>query len=324
VKAYIDALDQVYTHGKTVETSHGIRTRSLQGVVIRHDVRDGWPLLTTKRMNPHHQIAEVCWYLSGERHIRNLRKHARYWDAWADENGNLQTAYGRFWRAFPTPAAMECNRVGFQGNESFWNMAKATATVTAYENDEIWPSNNHPDINHELDVTQVRTYDQVASVVDMMRRDPYTRRAVVSAWHPGNAHNSILPPCHFAWRLSYDGDTLNITVYQRSADMPLGVPYNLAQYSLLLMLLAKDIGLPAGKVVFFLDDCHIYENQLSGVREQINRPMQPLPGILVPENVTALNFEWDDLEYFGIINYEHAPAIRYPITEVGIKKGDDK
>jgi thymidylate synthase len=317
VKAYLQALEEIYTYGNIVETEHGVRTKSLQGVMVRHDVRKGWPLLTTKEINWKHQVAEVAWYLSGESGIQNLRKYARYWDTWADDAGNLQSAYGRFWRAFPSP--------DYHDVDAHVDREKATVNFSGYPNSEIWAFYYHPYCQCDyhgspvrLRDTGVNVFDQVASVLHMIQKDPHTRRALVSAWHPANAHVSKLPPCHFAWRLSYDGKTLNMTVYQRSADFPIGVPYNIAQYSLLLRLCARTVDLPAGQIVFFFDDAHIYENQLPIVRKQLMREPKPLPQIIIPEDVHALAFDWKDIDRFALINYDAHPAISYPVTAVGV------
>ena len=310
MKTYLSLLEEILRNGKRKGTEHGIETIGCHGLVFRHDVRDGWPLLTTKTINYKHQVAELLWYLSGESHIRNLRKHAGYWGAWADDEGHLQSAYGRFWRRFPTPEPLD-----FAGRCDIEN---GTVNVSPYENDEVWVHHNNPFSDWDEDV-HGPVVDQFALAIHALEKDINTRRAVVSAWHPGNAYFSKLPPCHVMFRFGFDGEALTLTAYQRSADMPLGAPYNIAQYSLLLMLVANSLGVPAGSYVHLFDDAHIYVNQLDGVYEQIKREPKPLPQIIVPDK-HVLDLGWDDVDDFALVNYDPHPPVKFPITEVGVHK----
>lgn len=192
------------------------------------DLDEGFPLLTTKEMYWDSMLYELVWYLSGEEHIRELRKHTSIWDEWANDEGHLETAYGRFWRRYPIPREAE----QLPG--------------------EAWPDEEHPCVNEE------GTFDQLQMVIDRLTESPHSRRIVVNAWHPANAAVSKLPPCHYTYTFNVQGDELNLKLEQRSADIALGVPFNIAAYSLLLKLVAQQTGFEPGTFAHSLTDAHIY------------------------------------------------------------------
>lgn len=192
------------------------------------DLDDGFPLLTTKEMYWDSMLYELVWYLSGEEHIRELRKHTSIWDEWADEEGHLETAYGRFWRRYPIPPS-EDQLPG-----------------------EAWPAQSHSCVNDE------GTFDQLQYVINRLTETPHSRRIVVNAWHPANAAVSKLPPCHYTYTFNVQGDELNLKLEQRSADIALGVPFNIAAYSLLLKIVAMQTGFEPGTFAHSLTDAHIY------------------------------------------------------------------
>ena len=192
------------------------------------DLADGFPLLTTKEMYWDSMLYELVWYLSGQEHIRDLREHTAIWDEWADAKGHLQTAYGRFWRRYPIPPASD----QLPG--------------------EAWPDADHPC------VTEEGTFDQLRYVLNKLEETPHSRRIVVNAWHPANAAVSLLPPCHYTYTFNVQGDELNLKLEQRSADIALGVPFNIAAYSLLLRIVAQETGFEPGIFAHSLTDAHIY------------------------------------------------------------------
>ena len=177
MKQYLDLVKLVIDEGVRKKSRTGVDTISYFGAFYKVDLSKGFPLLTTKKMEWKSLLHEVLWYLSGENHIRNLRKHTKIWDAWADENGNLETAYGYYWRHFPSA-----------------------------EKDE----------NGEW---QVREVDQIKYVIDEIKKKPYSRRLVVSAWEPGNATKSKLPPCHYSFAFNVSDGKLNCHLTQRSGDI---------------------------------------------------------------------------------------------------------
>ena len=172
MKEYHDLVKLVLNEGVRKKTRTGVDTISYFAAFYKVDLSNGFPLLTTKKVEWKSLLHEVLWYLSGENHIRNLQKHTKIWDAWADEEGNLETAYGYYWRHFPSAE---------KDKEGNW---------------------------------QVREVDQIKYVIDEIKRKPYSRRLVVSAWEPGNATKSKLPPCHYSFAFNVSNEKLNCQIYQ--------------------------------------------------------------------------------------------------------------
>ena len=253
----------------------GVDTISVNSQSYTIDLSDGYPLLTTKQMDGYRWnslIHEFCWYLSGEEHIKNLREETKIWDAWADEEGRLDTAYGRFWRRYPIPEA---------GVQHLPGETWAGHTETRWDDsDDIDPERW---VNHEeTDDGQTRkTFDQIQYVLDMLHEQPYSRRLAVTAWHPANATVSTLPPCHFTFVFNVQGDgTLNVHLFQRSGDIALGVPFNIAAYSLLAKAVAQRTEFEIGEFGHTIVDAHIYcgddergdwyADNLHALQEQLN------------------------------------------------------
>lgn len=310
---YLSLLEEVRDKGEWVYNERtGIRCKRLQGAVRRYNIRDGFPLLTTKEMNWQHIVAETLWYLQGEKHIRSFQNYARYWDAWADDRGNLESAYGRFWRSFPIPSE---NIMGMlmDGSETWEESDRGVFHLGGTEKSEVWMSHNNPYVHVREGLTCV---DQLAFVVDEIKRNPSSRRLIVSAWHPGNALVSSLPPCHDFFQFSVVNGNLDLTLYQRSADVPVGVPYNIATYALLLMLVALDTGLRPRTFIHFMADAHIYENQMEQVHNQLKRDPNELPQMLIRWDTEVLDLKLcdEDMERFALINYYPQEAIKYEVA----------
>ncbi len=218
MREYLDLVRLVLEKGVRKPSRTGVDTISYFGAFYRVDLGAGFPLLTTKKVNFNACLHELLWYLSGEDHIRNLRKVTKIWDAWADEKGDLETAYGRYWRRFPHPVQASAGPIGETGE----GMAR------------------------------IEEIDQIQYVIDEIKRNPFSRRLVVVAWEPGNAERSKLPPCHytFAFNVSPDGEgkaaKLNCHLTQRSGDVALGIPFNLACYATLTQMIAQEVGLAVG------------------------------------------------------------------------------
>jgi len=194
------------------------------------DLGEGFPLLTTKDLGGarwNSLVHELLWYLSGQEHVRDLREKTGIWDAWADEAGRLDTAYGRFWRRYPIPDD------GLDG--------------------EAWPDDGHRWVNEDEG-----TFDQIQYVLDQLQENPRSRRIVVNAWHPANAAVSTLPPCHYTFVFNVQGDRLNVHLTQRSGDVALGVPFNVAAYSLLAQAVAQRTGFELGSFGHTIVDAHVY------------------------------------------------------------------
>jgi thymidylate synthase len=278
MKEYLELVKTVIDKGVRKQTRTGVDTISYFGAFYKVDLTGGFPLLTTKKMHWNSILHEVLWYLSGENHIRNLRKHTKIWDAWADENGNLETAYGYYWRHFPSAK---------KNKDGNWTV-------------------------HEV--------DQIKYVIDEIKQNPNSRRLVVNAWEPGNATKSKLPPCHYSFVFNVINQKLNCHLTQRSGDIALGIPFNLAAYSLLTQMVAQQTGLELGQFAHTIVDAHIYVgdsgtetdkyDHLEGLKEQLQRRPLPLPKLQIANKpIDELGF--DDFE---LIDYQHHEKIKFEVA----------
>jgi thymidylate synthase len=278
MKQYLDLVRLVLENGALKKSRTGIDTISYFGAHYTVDLAQGFPLLTTKEVNYTSCLRELLWYLSGEDHIRNLRQHTRIWDAWADADGNLETAYGRYWRRFPHP---------YQDEAGHW---------------------------------QVREVDQIKFVLDTLRKEPTSRRMVVTAWEPGNAQPSKLPPCHYSFVFNTQGDRLNCHLTQRSGDIALGIPFNLACYATLTQMIAQEVGLQVGRFSHTIVDAHIYTaspgsgleayDHVPGLREQLTREPRPLPRLVIAKK------PFDELRFedFSVEGYNPHPRLKFKVA----------
>ncbi|MFU8867931.1 thymidylate synthase [Natronococcus sp.] len=235
MRQYLELVDSVLSTGTHKPNRTGVDTISSFSEHYEVDLREGFPLLTTKQMDGYRwnsMLHEVAWYLSGEEHIRELREETKIWDAWADDEGRLDTAYGRFWRRYPVPDG-ESRLEG-----------------------ESWPDEGHRWVTEEADGR--RTFDQLQYVVDALSDSPNSRRLVVNAWHPANAAVSTLPPCHYSFVFNVQGDRLNCHLTQRSGDVALGIPFNIAAYALLTKVVARQTGFEPGTFAHTVVDAHVY------------------------------------------------------------------
>ncbi|MCL5769905.1 MAG: thymidylate synthase [Planctomycetes bacterium] len=286
MKEYLDLVRLVLDHGVRKPSRTGVDTLSYFGAFYRVDLAAGFPLLTTKKVNYAAVLRELLWYLSGEEHIRHLRRHTKIWDAWADERGELETAYGRYWRRFPHPV-----------QPSHAPLAE-TGQVTA----------------------AVEEIDQIAYVIEEIKRNPTSRRLVVSAWEPGNAQRSKLPPCHYSFVFQVLGGKLNCHLSQRSGDVALGIPFNLACYATLTQMIAQECQLELGWFAHSIVDAHIYVaaagsptaafDHVAGLREQLARSPRRLPRLKIARKPFAqLTFE-----DFSLQDYDPHPAITFKVA----------
>ncbi|MGD0652043.1 MAG: thymidylate synthase [Verrucomicrobiia bacterium] len=278
MKEYLDLVKLVLEQGTLKHSRTGVDTISYFGAHYRVDLSKGFPLLTTKEVNWPAVLRELLWYLSGEDHIRNLRQHTKIWDAWADEQGNLETAYGRYWRRFPHP---------YKDEKGQW---------------------------------QVREVDQIKFVIDTLRTEPTSRRMVVTAWEPGNATTSKLPPCHYSFVFNVQGDKLNCHLTQRSGDIALGIPFNLACYATLTQMIAQEVGLQPGWFGHTIVDAHIYTaapdsglaeyDHVPGLREQLKREPRPLRRLVIAKK------PFDELKFedFKLEGYNPHPKIKFKVA----------
>ena len=276
MRQYHDALRMVLDQGHESTDRTGTGTISHFGLQCRYPLADGFPLVTTKKLHLRSIIHELLWFLSGDTNIRYLKENGvSIWDEWADENGDLGPVYGRQWRHFPKLAP--------SGQDS--------GGRALFFADHV---------------------DQIADLVQAIRKTPDSRRLIVSAWNPGDVPDMALPPCHTLWQVRILAGKLHLQLYQRSADMFLGVPFNIASYALLQVMLAHVTGYEPGDFVHSIGDAHIYSNHLDQVRTQLARSPKPLPQIRLRRDVESIfDFRYEDFE---VLNYDPDPAIKAPVA----------
>jgi thymidylate synthase len=263
MKQYLDLCRRILSDGADKPDRTGTGTRSIFGWQMRFDLREGFPLLTTKKLNTKAIVHELLWFLRGETNVHPLQAvGVHIWDEWADADGELGPVYGRQWRSWP----------GRDGG----------------------------------------TIDQIADLVKRLRSEPWSRRHVVCAWNVADIDRMALAPCHCLFQFYVVDDLLSCQLYQRSADVFLGVPFNIASYSLLTHMVAQACGLRAGEFVHTLGDAHLYSNHLAQVRMQIEREPRRLPSLhLNPDVKDIFGFRFEDVSFQG---YDPHPHIRAEIS----------
>jgi thymidylate synthase len=263
MRQYHDLLRLVLEAGKPRTDRTGVGTISVFGAQARFDLRETFPLLTTKKLHLKSIIHELLWFVRGDTNVRSLNEHGvTIWDEWADEQGELGRVYGAQWRD--------------------WRGADG------------------------------ERIDQITNVIDQIRRNPDSRRLIVSAWNPAEIERMALPPCHVLFQFYVQEGELSCQLYQRSADLFLGVPFNIASYALLTMMVAQVCGLKAGEFVHTFGDLHLYQNHLEQAHEQLSRQCRPLPKMELNPDVTEISgFRFED---FRLVDYNPHPAIKAPIA----------
>ncbi len=256
---YLSLAEKILNEGTDKGDRTGTGTRSIFGAQVRFDLRETFPLLTTKKLHLKSIIYELLWFLRGETNANWLQDHGvRIWNEWADENGELGPVYGKQWRS--------------------------------------WEAKDG------------KVIDQISNVVHQIKNTPESRRIIVSAWNVGEIDSMALPPCHLLFQFYVVNGHLSCQLYQRSADFFLGVPFNIASYSLLTIMMAQVCGLKPGDFVHTLGDAHIYNNHFDQIREQLSRTPKPLPQMKInPEKKDIFSFEYEDFE---LMNYESWPHIK--------------
>jgi thymidylate synthase len=258
MRPYLDLLRHVLEHGDRRGDRTGVGTLSVFGAQTRYDLREGFPLVTTKKVLFPAVVRELVWFLRGSTNINDdLHAHTPIWDAWADEHGELGPIYGAQWRS--------------------------------------WGG---------------RGVDQIQQALDTIKRDPSSRRILVSAWNVEDIPKMRLAPCHALFQFYVQGKWLDCQLYQRSADLALGVPFNIASYALLLSMMANECKLQPRHFIHTLGDAHIYLNHVEGVKQQLERAPLPLPR-LVLANKPVLEMTFDDVALEG---YQHHAFIKFPVA----------
>lgn len=269
MKQYLDLVKHVLEKGDFKEDRTGTGTKSVFGYQMRFDLSKGFPMLTTKKLHLKSIIYELLWFLKGDTNIKYLNENGvRIWNEWADENGDLGPVYGFQWRN--------------------WN------------GDNI---------------------DQIKELIDNLKKNPNSRRMLVSAWNPSvlpdtsksfneniSQGKAALPPCHALFQFYVNDGKLSCQLYQRSADIFLGVPFNIASYSLFTLMIAQVCGYMPGEFIHTFGDAHIYTNHFDQVKLQLTRSPKQLPTIEINSKITDIfNFSFED---FKLINYDPDPHIK--------------
>ncbi len=269
MKQYHDLVKHVLENGNQKGDRTGTGTKSVFGYQMRFDLAKGFPMVTTKKLHLKSIIHELLWFLKGDTNIKYLQENGvKIWDAWADENGNLGPVYGHQWRN--------------------WN------------SEEI---------------------DQITELIKELKSNPNSRRMLVSAWNPSvlpdtskpfseNVANNkaALPPCHAFFQFYVSDNKLSCQLYQRSADVFLGVPFNIASYALLTMMIAQVCKFELGEFIHTFGDAHIYNNHFEQVELPLSREPKPLPKmILNPEVKNIFDFTFED---FTLVGYEPHDTIK--------------
>lgn len=273
---YHQLLRQILDTGIVRGDRTGTGTKSIFGAQLRFNLAEGFPLVTTRKVFFKGVIHELLWFLAGDTNINYLtQNNVHIWDAWADEHGDLGPVYGAQWRAWPAPDG--------------------------------------------------RKIDQISQVIAQMKSNPNSRRHIVSAWNPAvlpderispqdnvRAGRAALASCHALYQFYVADGRLSCLLYQRSVDSPVGLVFNIAQYALLTHLVAQQTDLQPGDFIWTGGDCHIYLNQVDGVRELLSREPRPLPQLILKRKpASILEYQFEDIEITG---YDPHPAIKFHVA----------
>ena len=263
MEQYHRLLRHVLERGKFKTDRTGTGTYSVFGAQERFDLRESFPLLTTKKLHLRSIIHELLWFLKGDTNVGYLHEHkVTIWDEWADAQGNLGRIYGAQWRDWRSPDGGKV--------------------------------------------------DQIANVIAEIKKNPDSRRLVVSAWNPGEISRMALAPCHALFQFYVQDGELSCQLYQRSADIFLGVPFNIASYALLTLMVAQVCELRPGDFVHTFGDLHLYANHVEQAKEQLSRCFRPLPTMRL--NPTVKSIDGFCFEDFTLEGYDPHPAIKAPIA----------
>jgi len=263
MQTYLDLLKHIIAHGTDKSDRTGTGTRSVFGYQMRFNLKEGFPMVTTKKLHLRSIIIELLWFLKGETNIRYLKENGvSIWNEWADEHGELGPVYGKQWRS--------------------WTGADG------------------------------KVHDQITDLINQIKKNPDSRRLIVSAWNVGDLPYMALMPCHTLFQFYVADGKLSCQLYQRSADVFLGVPFNIASYALFTLMVAQVCGLEPGDFVHSFGDVHLYNNHMAQAELQLSRDPFPLPIMkLNPEVKDIFSFTFED---FTLEGYQSHPGIKAPVA----------
>jgi thymidylate synthase len=304
-QAYLDLLRDVLENGVDRDDRTGTGTRSVFGRQIRFDLSKGFPLLTTKKVFLRGIIEELLWFLRGSTNAKELEDlNVNIWKGWGDpETRELGPVYGKQWRNWESPTTM-ADRAQY--------VAKAKATHDRYQaiKEAVDPGSSKPFI-YDFPTPDKKSVDQIADLVTRLKADPNSRRHMVVAWNPGEIEHMALPPCHCLFQFYVANGKLSCHLYQRSADIFLGVPFNIASYALLTIMLAQQCDLEVGDFVHTFGDVHLYDNHVDQANEQLSRDIRTPPVMTVAMAADIFSYGIDD---FVLTEYDPHPAIKAEVA----------
>ncbi|MDP4007863.1 MAG: thymidylate synthase [Candidatus Peregrinibacteria bacterium] len=272
MKQYLSLVQEILDNGEEKSDRTGTGTISIFGIQRKYDLRDGFPMVTTKKTLFDAVIRELLWFLKGSTNINDgLKEYTPIWNAWAAPDGELGPVYGYQWRSWPKYGCPhgDCDKCGHGGS-----------------------------------------IDQISQAIDMIKNNPDSRRIIVNAWNVAQVPEMALPPCHMFFQFYVGGGRLDCQLYQRSADVALGVPFNIASYAALMIMVAIECDLEPGIFTHTMGDAHIYLNHIEGLQEQLTRTPHKLPTLKLNKK-PFFDIVFED---FTLENYEHDPFIKFKVA----------
>lgn len=275
MRQYLELVKRIVATGEHTQNRTGVETISLFGAMMQFDLRDGFPLLTTKKVLWDTVVNELLWFIRGGHNINDVDAPKKIWDAWASYDGDLGRIYGVQWRDYK-----------------------------GYEESNAFP-----------ETFEICAFDQLQLAIARIKKYPESRRNLVSAWNVAELEQGKInfPPCHvlFQLRVAGHGRRLDMAMYQRSCDMALGVPFNIASYALLLSLIANECGLTPGIFTHFLADAHVYVTHLENLAVQLTRVPYALPGLRLSPGKPVVDITKADIH---LLEYQHHPFLTFEVA----------
>jgi thymidylate synthase len=288
-KVYLNALKEILENGEDRPDRTGVGTRGIFGMQMRFNLQEGFPALTTKKLAWRAVVSELLWFIEGSGDERRLAEIL---------HGDRNTSKSTIWTANAG--------ADYWANKKLRRHAADLGRVYGVQ----WRRWRKPLIR--INKVVLQNLDQLAELIEGIKKDPYSRRHIITAWNPGELELMALPPCHMMAQFYVNNGKLSCQMYQRSADMFLGVPFNIASYALFTHMIAQVCGLEVGDLIITIGDAHIYQNHFEQVKEQLTRKPLPLPTLQLNTAITDINkFTMEDV---SLVGYESHDAIKAPMA----------